>query len=387
MPPLHLSSNFRFPEFGRPGAYDYTRSGNPTRRDLERTLAHLEQGAAAVCTPSGMAAVTLVSNWIGPRARVLAPFDCYGGTHRLLTTLAARGQIEVRFVDFTQGGEDAIDEFRPRLVWLETPSNPLLRITDVRRVVTRARQVGAKTVVDNTFLTPVGQRPLLLGADVVVHSTTKAINGHSDVVAGAVVAKDAEDAERLAWEANCFGLCQSPFDAYLTLRGLRTLHVRLRQMEASAAALAARLADHPAVRRVHYPGLPSHPGHAIARAQQDGFGFVLSFEVADRSAARRLVEGLRLFTLAESLGGVESLVCHPPTMTHAAMDEDARLAAGIGEGLLRLSIGCEAESDLWADLEQGLRAAAEPEAAVNRPSPTPPAERESEATTARAPAS
>ncbi len=356
MPPLHLSTSFRFPKFGTPGRYDYTRSGNPTRTELEVALAKMEGGARAVATPSGMAAVTLVLQWIGPKARVMAPFDGYGGTHRLLSTLADRGQLEVQFEDFTSSEVEArIFHFRPQLVWLETPSNPLLRVTDIRRMAGLSRAAGAKVAVDNTFLTPLSQSPIQLGADVVVHSTTKAINGHSDVVAGAVIAKTEEDGDALAWEANCFGLCQSPFDSYLTLRGLRTLHLRLSHMERAAGELARRLDRHPGVLKVHYPGLPHHPGHSVARAQQRGFGFMVSFEVdGGRAGARDLVERTRLFTLAESLGGVESLICHPPSMTHAAMDESARNEAGIGEGLLRVSVGCEDVEDLWSDLEHAL---------------------------------
>ncbi|MEM1024992.1 MAG: PLP-dependent transferase [Myxococcota bacterium] len=358
MPPLHLSSNFRFKSFGVPDRYDYTRSGNPTRTELEQALARLEGGTRAVATPSGMAAVTLLLSRLRPGARLVAPFDGYGGTHRLMSTLAERAQIELLFLDYgAQEAEARLRAFRPDLVWLETPSNPLLRITDLRRCISWARAVGAEVAVDNTFLTPFGQQPFRFGADFVVHSTTKAINGHSDVVAGAVVARTEAQGEDIAWWANCLGLCQAPFDAYMTLRGLRTLPMRLRQMEASALHLAARLRAAQGVAAVHFPGLRDHPGHAIALEQQSSFGFMLAFELSEgRAAAQAFVESLCLFTLAESLGGVESLVCHPRTMTHAAMDEAARLKAGIGEGLLRLAVGCEGLEDLVEDLNRGLAA-------------------------------
>ena len=357
--PIHLSTTFKFPAFEQAGPYDYSRLGNPTRDQLADTIAKLEGGARAVMVASGMAALDLALSSLRPGDLLVAPHDCYGGTHRLLSMRGARGHYRVAFVDQTdpEALAAAMAE-RPKVVLVETPSNPLMRVVDVRRITADAKAVGALAVVDNTFLSPALQQPIALGADLVVHSTTKFLNGHSDVIGGVVVAADKAVGEDLAAWANTIGVTGSPLDAYLTLRGLRTLFVRVEQQQRNAGALAAFLDAHPAVSRVHYPGLPSHPGHALAKAQQSGFGAMLSFELAGgRDAVRRLVEALRVFTLAESLGGVESLVAHPPTMTHAAMDPEARAIAGLTDGLLRLSVGLEAEADLLADLSRGLEAA------------------------------
>jgi len=356
VPPLHLSSTFAFEGLGRRRPFDYTRSGNPTRSQLADALAELEGGVGAVVTSSGMSAVTLVLQLVGADDLVVCAHDCYGGTHRLLTALAARGHCRVAFVDLT--APDAATEVRvraPRLVWIETPSNPLLRISDVRALCEAAHDVDALAVVDNTFLSPARQRPIALGADVVVHSTTKYLNGHSDVVGGAAVAADAAVAERLGWWANCLGLTGAPFDSFLTLRGVRTLFPRIAQHEENAARIVDVLASHDAVARVYYPGLASHPGHALAARQQDGFGAMVSFELrGGHAAAATLVDALGCFTLAESLGGVESLVAHPATMTHASMTPEARDAAGISDALLRLSVGIEHPDDLVADLTRAL---------------------------------
>lgn len=358
-PPVYLSSTFTFAGFEKPRSYDYTRTANPTRDTLAETIAELEGGAGGIVVASGMAAVDLVLSRLRPGDLVLAPHDCYGGTYRLLAGRSSRGQFEVAFVDQGDAGVlSAALARRPALVLVETPSNPLMRVVDIEALVGRARTVGAKVAVDNTFLSPALQRPIALGADFVIHSTTKYLNGHSDVVGGAVVAAEAAEAEALSAWANITGVTGAPFDAYLTLRGLRTLFPRIERQQASAAAVAAFLERHPAVSAVHYPGLPSHPLHALAARQQAGFGAMLSFELAGGvDAVRRFVEALELFTLAESLGGVESLVAHPATMTHAGMGEEARRAAGIGDGLLRLSIGLEAEADLLADLGKALAAA------------------------------
>jgi cystathionine gamma-synthase len=360
VPPLYLSSTFTFAGLEQRRTYDYSRSGNPTRDALGNALAGLEGGAGAVVTATGMAAVHLGVVLVKPGERIVAPHDCYGGTYRLLAALARTGRAAVDFVDMTDAAAIERALAAPaKIVWIETPSNPLLRITDVAAVAARARVAGARVVVDNTFMSPVWQQPLALGADVVVHSTTKYVNGHSDVVGGAVVARDKGLHEELAWWANCLGITGGAFDAFLTLRGLRTLHVRMRQHGENAAAVADCLAAHPAVARVHYPGLASHPGHALAARQQQGFGAIVSFELAGgKEAVRRFLDGLHCFSLAESLGGVESLVAHPDTMTHAAMDAEARLAAGITPGLLRLSVGIEATEDLLADLKAGLDRAA-----------------------------
>lgn len=354
-PPIYLSANYSFAGFRQARTYDYTRSGNPTRDQLGDALAKLERGAGAIITGSGMSAVHLVLSLVPVGALVVAPHDCYGGTWRLLHTLAERKLIEVALADLTNP-EELSRAFarRPFLVWIETPSNPLMRLTDIRDVVARAEAVGALVAVDNTFLSPVLQKPLLLGADFVVHSTTKYLNGHSDVVGGAVIAARREHVEQLASWANCTGVTGAPFDAWLTLRGLRTIAVRISRQERTALAIARFLSRHSRVNAVHYPGLPSDPGHDLAQQQQYGFGGMLSFEVEDETAAESIVTALKVFTLAESLGGIESLVCHPASMTHACVTSEAKAACGITPGLLRLSVGLEAEWDLIGDLAQAL---------------------------------
>jgi cystathionine gamma-synthase len=357
IPPITLSATFRFDSLDEKPPYEYTRSGNPTRDVLAGAIADLEGGAGAVVTATGMAAIaTVLHALLAPGERLLAPHDCYGGSWRLFAALAAKGLFEFDSCDFTDPAAVAAAlERRPQVVWLETPSNPLLRITDLGAVIAAAQAAGALTVADNTFLSPALQRPIEFGADVVVHSTTKYINGHSDVVGGAAVARDPALLEQLAYWANALGVTGSPFDSYLTLRGLRTLNARMRIHQENAAALAGLVAAHPAVARVHYPGLADHPGHEIAARQQDGFGAMLSIDLAGGEAAvRAFVDGLTCFTLAESLGGIESLVAYPVTMSHAAMSDEARDAAGIGPGLLRLSVGIEDVRDLAADVGAAL---------------------------------
>jgi cystathionine gamma-synthase len=362
VPPIHLTTTFSFAAFGEKRTYDYSRSGNPTRDLLASALAELEGGAGAVVTASGMAAVGLVTQLFRPGQLAVVPHDCYGGTYRLFNALRERGSLDVQFVDFQDPATLAAAlASAPALVWLETPSNPLLRIVDIAAVSGAAREAGALVVADNTFLSPVWQRPLALGADVVLHSTTKYLNGHSDVVGGVVLAADRQLHERLAWWANCIGVTGAPFDSYLTLRGLRTLHARMRAHGENAAEVVRLLDGHPAVARVHYPGLASHPGHALARAQQQGFGAMVSFELMGGTAeVRAFLAALQNFSLAESLGGVESLVAHPASMTHAAMDADARARTGIAETLIRLSVGIEEAADLTRDLAQALEAAHRP---------------------------
>lgn len=356
MPPIVLSTNFAFAGFGQPRQYDYTRTANPTRDALATAIADLEGGAGATVTASGMAAITLACQLLNPGDLVLAPVDCYGGTFRLLSRLAARGLFRLRFIDLADAAQLAAAEGEPaRLLWVETPTNPLLRIMDLARLRQVADACGALLAVDNTFLSPALQRPLEFGADLVVHSTTKYLNGHSDVVSGAVVARNASLHGELAAWANALGLTGAPFDSFLALRGLRTLFVRMRQHEANAMALAESLLASPAVAQVYYPGLPGHRGHDLARRQQNGFGGMLSFELrGGQEAARRFLGQLRLFTLAESLGGVESLACHPATMTHVPLGPEGRKAAGIGDGLVRLSAGIEATADLVADVRAAL---------------------------------
>ena len=357
-PPLVLSSNFSFAGFAEKRQYDYTRSGNPTRDLLGEALAQLEGGAGGVVTATGMGAISLVLNaLLDPGDRLVVPHDCYGGSWRLFNALAKKGAFKLITCDLTdpRAFAEALQQ-SPKLVWIETPSNPLLRITDLRFVIDAAHKAGALALVDNTFLSPALQRPIVdFDADFVLHSTTKYINGHSDVVGGAVMSREQAQHEQLTWWANCLGLTGSPFDSFLTLRGLRTLDARLRVHQENTAALVAVLDGHPAVSALHYPGLASHPGHALAARQQHGFGAMLSLELdGGEDAVRAFVEGLQYFTLAESLGGVESLVAHPATMTHAAMSPEARAAAGISDGLIRLSVGIEHADDLVADLQAAL---------------------------------
>jgi len=375
IPPIHLSSTFSFVGLGEPRQYDYTRSGNPTRDILGEALADLEGGHGAVVTASGMAAVTTVLQLLGPDDLILAPHDCYGGTHRLLTIFARKGRFRLELLDQTDPSRlDEAFADGPSMIWVETPSNPLLRVVDIADIVERARTVNALVVVDNTFLSPALQRPIELGADLVVHSTTKYLNGHSDVVGGAVIARTADLAEEVAWWANALGVTGSPFDSFLTMRGLRTLHARMRLHETNACKILGVLEEHPAVRRVYHPSLEDHPGHGIAASQQSGFGGMVSFELeGGTEQVRAFLDGLELFTLAESLGGVESLVCHPATMSNAAMHEEARAVSGVGDNLVnaamheearavsgvgdnlvRLSVGIEAPEDLVADLTTAL---------------------------------
>lgn len=359
VPPLHLSSNFAFRALGEPRQYDYTRSGNPTRDALADAMAELEGGAGAVVTSSGMAALTLLTQLLEPGDTIIAPHDCYGGTFRLFEQQSKKGLFNVLFVD--QTNLDALRkaaECRPRIILAETPSNPLLRIVDIEKIAEIASDAGALLAVDNTFLSPALQNPIEFGADLVIHSTTKYINGHSDVVGGCIVAATDELAEKLAYWANCIGITGAPFDSFLTLRGIRTLHPRIKQHEESASLVANVLNEHEQVAQVFYPGLVSHPGHDIAKRQQRGFGGMVSFEIeGGEEELRAFVSSLKFFSLAESLGGVESLVCHPASMTHAPLSEAALKKAGIGQNLVRLSIGLESSEDLIADLLEALEAA------------------------------
>jgi len=359
VPPLHLSSNFSFAAFGEKRRYDYTRSGNPTRDTLGDALADLEGGVGAIITSSGMAALNVLVQLLEPGDLFVVPHDCYGGSFRLFETLAKKRHFEVLFVDQTDDKALAAALARkPQLVLTETPSNPLLRIVDIHKIATQVKACGAIYAVDNTFLSPALQQPILLGADIVIHSTTKYINGHSDVVGGALISASDALQDKLSWWANCIGATGAPFDSFLTLRGLRTLQVRIRQHEESASLLAHLLDGQEAVRKVYYPGLESHQGHAIAARQQKGFGGMLSIEIdGGENAVRAFVENLQHFSLAESLGGVESLVCHPATMTHAPLDDAALAGAGIRQSLIRLSVGLESSEDLISDVIQALEAA------------------------------
>jgi cystathionine gamma-synthase len=356
VPPIHLTSTYAFKSFGEKGAYDYTRSGNPTRDALGEAIASLEGAAGSVITASGLAAVTLVLQLLERDDLLVAPHDCYGGTYRLFDSLAKRGVLRVEFVD--QSDSSALDAAlgrNPKLVWVETPSNPLLRIVDIAAIAHKSHASGALLLVDNTFLSPVWQRPITLGADLVLHSTTKYLNGHSDVVGGAVAAATSELHDKLCWWANCIGVTGAPFDSYLTLRGIRTLHARLAVHGENAGRIAQLLSGHPLVAAVYYPGLTQHPQHELAKRQQQGFGAMVSFDLkGDTAHVRAFLNGLQHFSLAESLGGVESLVAHPASMTHAGMAADARRRAGISDALLRLSVGIEHGEDLVRDIEAAL---------------------------------
>jgi O-succinylhomoserine (thiol)-lyase len=354
--PIYPSSTFYFEGPRQTSGYDYTRTKNPTRDALEENLASLEGGAGATAVATGMAAITTALHLLPPGAHVIAGNDIYGGTYRLFANLLPSRGLRFSLIDM--GDLSAVAAaFEPdtALVWIETPSNPLLRLTDIAAVCAMAREHGALSCADNTFLSPYLQRPLALGADLVVHSTTKYLNGHSDVVGGAIVAGTPELAEKVAATANALGTTSSPYDAWLVLRGVKTLPLRMQAHERNAQALAQFLQAHPKVSRVHYPGLPDHPGHALARRQQDGFGAMLSFDLEGGEAAVfRLVERLKLYAFAESLGGVESLIEHPASMSHAAMTPQAQADAGIGPGLVRVSVGIEDADDLIADLAEGL---------------------------------
>ncbi|HCE5137485.1 O-succinylhomoserine (thiol)-lyase [Vibrio parahaemolyticus] len=362
VPPIYLSTNYGFPAFGEVPKYDYTRSGNPNRGLLESALSKLESGKGAVVTNCGTSALNLwVSAFLGPDDLIVALHDCYGGTYRLFNTRANKGDFKVQFVD--QSDEQALEAAlakKPKLILLETPSNPLVRVVDIAAVCEKAKQVGALVAVDNTFLTPVYQKPLDLGADFVIHSTTKYINGHSDVIGGVVITKTEAHAEELAWWGNCIGATGTPFDSYMTLRGIRTLGARMRVHEESSQHVLNYLKQQALVAKIYHPSLPDHPGHEIAKKQQSGFGSMLSFEFAGSFEQLKVfVKELELFSLAESLGGVESLICHPASMTHRAMGEEALAEAGVSHQLLRLSVGLEDAQDLIADLDQAFVKAAQ----------------------------
>jgi cystathionine gamma-synthase len=356
MPPIYLTTNYTFEGFGKKRAYDYARSGNPTREIIAEVIAELEGGVGAVMVASGLAALDLLWQDLPGNKRVVVPHDCYGGTQRLLNARAKQGLIDLVYVD--QGDDAAIAAALSEptaLLLLETPSNPLMRLIDLEKLIALGHKTGAKVAVDNTFLSPALQNPIKFGADFVVHSTTKYINGHSDVIGGALVCTTEEDVATYRWWANCVGATAAPFDSYMTLRGVRTLFVRIRQQQESALAIAEFLEDHSAVKAVYYPGLASHPQHELSKKQQAGPGAMMSFELkGGLEAVKKLLDVIDLFSLAESLGGIESLIVHPGSMTHAAMSPEAQATAGITEGLLRLSIGLEDAEDLIAALDRGL---------------------------------
>jgi len=358
IPAIHLSTTYALKGFNEKRQFDYSRTGNPTRATFAQAIADLEQGALGIVTSTGMSSVLLICQLLSTEDLVVIPHDCYGGSYRLFTHLAKRGQFKLIVVD--QNDTQALSQalaHKPKLVLVETPSNPLLRLVDIEKTVKAAHDVGALVAVDNTFLSPALQQPLLLGADIVFHSTTKYINGHSDVVGGVLVTKERALGDELAWWANCIGITGSAFDSFLALRGLKTLPVRMKQHQINANQVAKFLKSHTAIDAVYYPGFPDHPGHEIAKKQQHDFGAMMSFEVKGGvEAVKKLFRNLKFFTLAQSLGGVESLISHPSTMTHAGMEISAQLEAGITQSLVRISVGIEDIEDILADLQQGLTA-------------------------------
>ena len=357
IPPVYLTSTFAFKQFGVEQQYDYTRTANPTRDALAEAVSVLEGGYGATVTSSGMAAITLVTAWLNPNDYVLIPHDCYGGTIRLFSRLAQRGLLRVKYVDQSDLNllQQTINQYKPKIVLVETPSNPLLRVVDIQAISKIINQSNTLLIVDNTFLTPIFQTPIKLGADLVIHSTTKYINGHSDVVGGIVVAKNETLHQTMQEWANILGLSGAPFDSYLTLRGLRTLQLRMQAHEKNALALAQALSEHSSVEKVYYPGLTSHPSYAIAKKQQSGFGGILSFEIKNGlQQVGKFFKYLENFSLAESLGGFESLVCHPYTMTHAPLSSEEKDKAGISENLIRISVGIEQQEDITRNVIQAL---------------------------------
>ena len=354
--PIFQTSTYVQEGIGRHKGYEYARTQNPTRRALEKNLAALEGGADAYCYASGMAATQAVTSLVKPGQRVAVSDNVYGGTHRLFTKILAGYGIEFAFLDATDPAafDRAAGEFS--MLWMETPTNPLMKVCDIAALAALARRRRALLVVDNTFMSPFFQRPLELGADIVVHSTTKFLNGHSDSVGGVAVVKDARQAQWLQYYQNAAGAILSPFDSWLVLRGTKTLAVRMPRHEENGARVAAFLRENKKVRKVFWPGFADHPGHEVHRRQARGFGSMISFDLGAREAADRLLRAVRLCSLGESLGGVETLISHPATMTHAGYTQAERDLLGIGDGLVRISVGIEDAEDLRADLQRGLDA-------------------------------
>jgi len=356
--PIYQTSTYAQDALGKNKGFEYARTHNATRQALERNLAALEGGTHGICFASGLSATSTMMQTLSAGDHVIAGDNLYGGSYRMFTRVYARLGLQFTFVP---SADLAAFEaaFRPetRLVFIETPTNPMMQLTDIAAISAKAHARGAHVVVDNTFMTPCFQRPIELGADVVLHSLTKYLNGHSDLIGGALITSDSGLAEQIRFLQNAVGAVPGPMDCWLTLRGTKTLSVRMRQHESNAMVLARSLEQHRGVGRVFYPGLESHPQHALARRQQSGFGGMISFIPGDGSleAGRRVFDRFQLFTRAESLGGVESLVCHPASMTHASVPREARLAMGFADGLLRLSVGIEDVEDLQADLDTALQ--------------------------------
>jgi len=357
MTPVFFTSTYVQEAPGKHQGHDYARVSNPTRSALEGNLAALESASAGICFSSGLSAIDAILRRLRPGDHVLATNDLYGGSYRLMRQVLEPFGIQFSFVDLTNI-EEARNGFtsRTRLVWVETPTNPLLRIVDIHAIVEVAKEHGATVVVDNTFASPYLQRPLELGVDLVVHSSTKYIGGHSDVVGGVVMTNDTEWEEHLRFQVKAVGAVPGPMDCFLLLRATKTLHLRMERHCANAGAVAQMLMDHPKVAEVLYPGLATHPGHEIASRQMSGFGGMVSFTLVDDSVetAVRMMQSTRLFALAESLGGVESLISHPVSMTHGSIPPAERRKAGLSDSLIRLSVGVEDEADLLADLENAL---------------------------------
>ena len=353
--PIYQTSTYVQEGLGRHRGFEYARTQNPTRSAVESNIATLEKGVGALAFSSGMAAISAVLMFVKQGERVLVTEDLYGGTYRLFEQVLTHFGIRFSYVDSSRFAEvkKAIGE-DVALVFLETPTNPVLRLTDVKAVSDLAHRFNARVVVDNTFMSPFFQRPLELGADLVLHSTTKYMNGHSDSLGGVVVAARKDDVDHLAFVQNAVGAILSPFDSWLLLRGTKTLALRMERHNTNAIALAAFLSKHPKAQKLYYPGLPEHPGHELAKKQMTGFGGMLSFDMGSLKAAQTVLESVRVFSLAESLGGVESLISHPATMTHASIPVEDRLRFGVTEGLIRLSVGVEDVEDLQADLDQAL---------------------------------
>jgi cystathionine beta-lyase/cystathionine gamma-synthase len=354
--PIFQTSTYRQDGIGKHRGYEYARTANPTREALERNVAALEKGKHGIAYSSGMAAIDTVLRLFGPGNEVVVTHNVYGGTYRLFEMVLKAYGLSFKFIDTADLAmvERSLSD-RTRLVFIESPTNPVLRVTDIRAVSEMAHARGARVCVDNTFMSPYLQNPLILGADLVTHSTTKYLNGHSDMVGGIVVLNDDATAQKLRFLQNAVGAVPGPMDCFLALRGTKTLAVRMRQHEANARVLAAYLARHPGLEKVNYPGLPDHPHHELAKRQARGFGAIISFELGSLERADQVLRAVKLFTLAESLGGVESLISHPATMTHGSVPDADKAKLGVTPGLVRISVGIEDVEDLQADLEQALR--------------------------------
>lgn len=357
MTPVYLTSTYAYEGLGRSKGYDYARTINPTRSALEDNLRVLEQGRAAYAFASGMAAISAVMALLKSGDHVVVSHNVYGGTYRLFSRVLEGYGLSFTYLDTSRPGaiEGALTP-RTRMVYIETPTNPIMILTDIAEVASLCRAKGLISVVDNTFLTPCFQRPILLGADIVVHSTTKYLNGHSDSVGGAVILARDDHAERIKFVQNSAGAILSPFDSWLVLRGVKTLPLRMRVHDDNGRAVARHLEGHSKVRRVLYPGLLSHPQHALAARQASGFGGMISFVLKNASGVERFFGALRLCAIAESLGGIETLICQPSTMTHASVPEEERRRLGITDDLVRISVGCENVEDILADLDAALGA-------------------------------